>query len=336
MKPTDLAKLLDSFFLKYLPGQRNVSSNTIHAYSDAFSKAVAYFRDEKGVPQEKLSLADFTRESVTDFLSYLESDHNCSISTRNQRLAAIKSFFRYVSVEEPSRLLKCQEILAIRNKKAPKPVMNYLTADEMQLLFAQPDTSTAKGRRNLAMLMLMYDAAVRAQELCDAKVCDLRLENPPVIRLHGKGRKVRDVPLSNLCAQALKKYVSENRLDTYEKRDQPLFFNSQGKKLTRSGVAYVLNKYVDETRTNSNGILKAISPHCLRHSKAMHLVEAGVNLIYIRDFLGHESVLTTQTYARANPEAKRHAVDSVADIVPCPDMADWTKDNDLMSFLRSL
>lgn len=336
MQPTDFARLMDSFFLKYLPGQRNVSPNTIHSYSKAFSRAVVYFRDEIGVPPEKLSLADFTRESVTNFLGYLENTLHCSISTRNQRLAALKSFFRYVSVEEPSRLLQCQEILAVHNKKAPKAEINYLTAQETQLLLAQPDTSFNKGMRDMAILMLMYDSAARVQEICDVKVCDIRLEHPPVIRLHGKGRKVRDVPLSANCAQILKKYVSDNRLDLYEMREQPLFFNSQGKKLSRSGIAYILKKYVEKTQKNDNGILKTISPHCLRHSKAMHLVEAGVNLIYIRDFLGHESVLTTQVYARSNPEAKRHAVESVADVIACPDMPDWTNDHDLMSFLNSL
>ena len=146
----------------------------------------------------------------------------------------------------------------------------------------QPDISKPKGRRDLAMLLLLYDSAARVQELCDLKVCDVRLDTPAVARLFGKGRKNREVPLSEPCVQVLQRYIQENHLDTPFRSNDPLFVNPQGKKLTRSGVSYVLAKYIRQANETADVKMPEITPHCLRHSKAMHLVEAEKNLIYIR------------------------------------------------------
>lgn len=308
MKNDDFAYYLSKFFQSYLPGIRNVSENTIHSYRDTFTKLLVYFRDVCGVPPEKMSFSILTRESMENFLAYLENEQKCSISTRNQRLAAMKSFCRFLQVERPDLLIQFQGILSIQNKKHTKPVISYLTASETRLLLKQPDTTTQKGRRDLALLSLMYDSAARVQEICDLKVSDVRLKAPAVVRLYGKGRKMREVPLDTPCAEILRRYMEETRLNQTMMSDMPLFFNSQMRKLSRSGVSYILGKYIDMVNSDSIMIPKEITPHCLRHSKAMHMVEAGINLIYIRDFLGHESVETTQVYAKANPEARRKAL----------------------------
>lgn len=336
MKNNDFAYHLTNYFTKYLPGQLNVSENTIHSYRDTFSKLLAYFKDVHSVMPEKLRFGHFGREAIDKFLHWLESSQNCGISTRNQRLAVIKSFFRYVQFEQPELLQLCQEIIGIRGKKHPKPMIQYLTGDAMKLLLAQPDASDRNGRRDLAILSVLYDSAARVQEICDLTVRSLRLTTPPVIRLTGKGRKTREVPLSAPAADILRKYTHERKLDLFEHMDEPLFTNRQGNKLTRSGIAYILAKYVDKANSAANVLPAKLSPHCLRHSKAMHLLEAGINLVYIRDFLGHEDVETTQVYARANPETKRAAIARVYNDDAAPQMADWNDDSSLLSFLKRL
>lgn len=337
MKQNDsFAYYLSRFFQSYLSGIRNVSENTIHSYRDTFTKLLVFYRDDCGIAPEKISFSVFTKENIENFLFSLENEQKCSISTRNQRLAAIKSFCRYVQIERPDLLMQCQLIMSLKNKKQPKPVISYLTISEIELLFSQPDTTTRKGRRDLALLSLMYDSAARVQEICDLKVSDVRLKSPAVIRLFGKGRKVREVPLEKPCADIIRQYMEENGLMKKRILETPLFYNNQMKKLSRSGVSYVLKKYIDKMNTGSVIIPKKITPHCLRHSKAMHMLEAGINLIYIRDYLGHESIETTQVYARANPEAKRKAIKKMELSSPSPALPDWNDDSDLMRFLHSL
>lgn len=332
----DFAYYLSKFFQSYLSGIRNVSENTIHSYRDTFTKLLVFYRDNCGIEPEKMSFSVFTREHIENFLFSLENDYKCSISTRNQRLAAIKSFCRYVQIEHPDLLMQCQLIMSLKNKKQSKPVISYLTANEVELLFNQPDTTTQKGRRDLALLSLLYDSAARVQEICNLKVSDVRLKSPAVIRLFGKGRKVREIPLEKPCVDILRRYMEENGLFRKTVLEMPLFCNNQMKKLSRSGVSYVLEKYIGKMNVGSVTIPKKITPHCLRHSKAMHMLEAGINLIYIRDYLGHESIETTQVYARANPEAKRKAIKKMELSSPSPALPDWNDDPDLMKFLHSL
>jgi site-specific recombinase XerD len=337
MKNNDFAYHLSNFFQKYLPGVRNVSENTIYSYRDTFTKLLTYFRDKESITPEKIHFSSFSRSIIEDFLFYLENDLNCSISTRNQRLAAIKSFFRYVQVERPDQLILCQSILIIKNKKTQKPVIEYLTGDEIKRLLEQPDKATRNGRRDLALLSLMYDSAARVQEICDLTVKSLRLASPPTVHLYGKGRKLREIPLSAPCTDIIFKYIEENHLSRPEMQNEPLFTNNQKRKLSRSGIAYILSKYIFKANENNEEkIAERITPHCLRHSKAMHMVEAGINLIYIRDFLGHESIETTQVYAKANPEAKRKAIEKMASLNPSPTLPDWNDNPDLMDFLRKL
>lgn len=279
---------------------------------------------------------NLSRELILEFLQYLETERKCSISSRNQRLAALKSFAKYVQIECPDEMILCQRILSIDSKKAAKPTVQYLSNQQTDILMEQPDISTPKGRRDLAMILLLYDSAARVQELCDLRICDIRIDSLPVVHLLGKGRKGRDVPLTKPCAQVLRQYICENHLDIPERRNDQLFTNPQGKKLTRSGVSYVLAKYSHKANTAVDSFFPQITPHCLRHSKAMHLVEAGKNLIYIRDFLGHESIETTQVYAKANPEARRKALETMDTRMNTPAMPDWNDDPDLKAFLKTL
>ena len=233
----------------------------------------------------------------------------------------------------PDQLLLCGEIInGIHSKKSPKPVIQYLDKNGITLLLAQPDLSTIYGRRDLAILVLLYDAGARVQELCDLTQQNLRLDGLPTVTLTGKGNKSRFVPLSTQTAQILRKYTKEQRFKPPNHMEQPLFANRQGQKLTRGGVSWILDKYVKKANESTPLALPpTLTPHCLRHSKAMHLLESGSNLIYIRDFLGHEEVNTTQIYAKANPEVKRAALEKVYQSPDMPQLSNWNNDPILLN-----
>ncbi|MBF0312915.1 MAG: tyrosine-type recombinase/integrase [Oligoflexia bacterium] len=183
---------------------------------------------------------------------------------------------------------------------------------------------------------VLYDTGARVQELIDIKICDVILGSSPVVVLNGKGNKIRRVPLMKNTIAILKRYLSENDLEKQWKNQHPLFVNSQHKKLTKEGVTYILNKYVSMARAGSPLVPEYVSPHVLRHSKAIHLLQAGVNLIYIRDFLGHADIKTTEVYAKTDTETKRKAIEGAYPDIINSDMPDWNKDKELLSWLSGL
>lgn len=337
MKNYDFAYHVTNFLTVYLPRQRNASQNTILSYRDTFSKLLCFCREERGLAPEKVRFDNIDARLVEDFMLWLESSAGAGASTRNQRLAALRSFFRYLQIEAPERLLLCQNVLAVRRARKAKPLVKYLTHEQIKLLLGQPDANDWDGRRDLAMLYLLYDSAARVQEICDVTVGDIHTSAPATVRLTGKNRKTRIVPLSTAVSELLRQYINERGLSTPGMAAMSLFTNRQGKKLTRGGISYILAKYAEKTNEDSQDALPpTLTPHSLRHSKAMHLLESGVNLIYIRDFLGHEDVKTTQVYAKANPELKREAIlkahaDDSALLFPA-----WQDNPGLMKFLKSL
>jgi integrase/recombinase XerD len=221
------AGLVSAYFSVYLAGTKNVSTNTIYSYRDTFVIFHGYLEKYCGFKLEKMLFNDLSRELILEFLQYLETERKCSISSRNQRLAALKSFAKYVQIECPDEMILCQRILSIDSKKAAKPTVQYLSNQQTDILMEQPDISTPKGRRDLAMILLLYDSAARVQELCDLRICDIRIDSLPVVHLLGKGRKSRDVPLTKPCAQVLRQYICENHLDIPERRNDQLFTNPQ-------------------------------------------------------------------------------------------------------------
>lgn len=334
MKSKDFAACLTEFLSRYLPELKNVSHNTISSYCDTFRLFLEYCRDVVRIKIEKLSLSDINPELVDGFLEWLESERKNSISTRNQRLAAIHSFVKFVQTQDPKLLLNFQRILDIPVKKKASKPPQHLTKEEVAVILRQPDILTPHGRRDATILCVLYDTAARAQELCDLRVADVRLEHPANIRLTGKGRKTRVVPLLPATIQNLKNYLSENRLLDPEKNHCPLFPNREGNHLTRAGLRYILTKYVQQTEKNGDVIPKRISPHVFRHTKAMHVYESGNNLIYVRDFLGHADISTTGIYARTSLNMKRQALAKVSDS-PVPDVPSWVQNNDMLSWLKN-
>ncbi|MFZ3085017.1 MAG: tyrosine-type recombinase/integrase [Candidatus Hydromicrobium sp.] len=338
-KINDFAWYLSLFLSKYLPGQRNLSVNTIASYRDTFKLFLIFCDEAKGLKPEKVTFNSVTQKTITDFLEWIERKRKCSIATRNQRLSAIHAFFRYVQKESPNNLFEIHRILKIPLKKKPKPMVPYLSSDELKILFEQPDLDLKQGRRDLVLLVLMYDTAARVSELIDLKIGDIRLSSPSVVALHGKGDKTRHVPITGKTKNLLAAYLEEHKRYHWgiATEDTPVFFNQQHKKLSRWGVSYILKKYVEMAGKNTKfSIDIAVTPHVLRHSKAMGLLQAGVNLIYIRDFLGHSNVVTTEIYARADSEMKRKAIESAYMDLSPSDMPKWEENEDLMYWLQNL
>ena len=239
MKPTDFAKHLTDFLTTYLSGQKNVSKNTIFSYRDTFKLLLKYCRDIKDISPEKITMVTLSSELITDFLQWLQAERKCCASTRNQRLASIHSFFRYAQGEDPSGIYHFQKVIAIPAKKTEKKLVAHLTQEAIKLLLEQPDCHSARGRRDLTLMSLLYDTAARVQELIDIKVCDVILNTPALIVLHGKGKKTRRVPIMKNTVKLLQIYLSENGLDKQWKDQHPLFTNNQHIKLTKEGVSYI-------------------------------------------------------------------------------------------------
>jgi integrase/recombinase XerD len=336
MKPTDFSVHVTHFLTHHLAAQRNLSPNTIKAYRDVFTLLLRFCRDDRCLALERLCLKKIDAPLVEAFLDHLANDRHASIRTQNHRLAALHAFFRYVQSEVPEHLLQCQQILAIPLRRHAHPIVEYLSKEYLTEILAQPDLRKRAGRRDAVLLSVLYDTGARVQELVDLTAGDVRLDPPAQIRLMGKGRKMRAVPLMQMTAQILRDHLHENRLDRPEQFDRPLFQNRQGKRLSRWGVRYILDKYVQAVRSVHPGFTQVVSPHSLRHTKGMHLLQSGVSLEIIRDFLGHVDVKTTQIYARANLEMKRKALERISDTSPMPTIPSWKNDKSLLAWLHSL
>jgi site-specific recombinase XerD len=338
MKPTDFAKYMTLFFSEYLPGAKNVSPNTILSYSDTFRLFLLYCRDYENIEPEKLRVKSFNDKLLLRFLDWLQKERGCSIATRNIRLAAIHSFFRYLQAYEPGQLLTCQRILQVPFKKHQTSIIRHLTPEQTRDLLAIPGFATHSSRRDTTLLSVLYDTGARVQELCDLRVRDVRLDHPSIIELTGKGRKTRHVPIMENTVKLLRSYMEENALFHNGSQDIPLFFNQRRSKLTRGGVSHILHKYANTLSEQYQNVPSKLTPHVLRHSKAMHMYQSGVSLVYIRDILGHVDLATTDTYARADTESKRKALEDVyPDITPNADvLPDWNLDLNLIDYLKSL
>lgn len=282
--PEDVAKHLSRFLGIYLPHDRNVSPNTIASYRDTFVSFLTYLKDNKGIKAEKITFEVLNRDNVVDYLRWIVEEQRSSISTRNNRLAAIRSFVSYLQYECVDHLDEWQRILAIRNMKKPHSVPKHFSTEGIRELLNQPDADNAGELRHLAILSLMYDSGCRVQELADITVGALQIQAAPfTVAIYGKGRKVRTVPMSKNVAEIIRKYMHAFKIEGLGTRSNaPLFFNHANEKLTRAGITYILKKYADMARVKCpSEIPESVSCHQLRHSRAMHLMQSGVNMVWI-------------------------------------------------------
>jgi site-specific recombinase XerD len=338
-KPEEFAMLVSKYLTDYLKIQKNLSNNTILSYRNTFMLLLMFMQNTKSIPPERMEFSYLDSKCVQDFLYWLETERNCSISTRNQRLAAIHSFVKYTMFVRPDMLHSCQQILRVSYKNAPQALIHYLTENETKLLLSQPDTTTNKGVRDAAMLSLLYDSAARVQEFIDLSIDDLRLTSPATLTLTGKGKKMRQVPIMKRTLQLLEQYISINSLSCKRNSGHPLFVSHTGNRFTRPGITHVLNKYCLQA-FGIGGIAFAVTPHILRHGKGIHMLRAGINIYYIKEFLGHSSLSTTERYyVRADTEMKRRELLKMTEYatpLPINEIPSWKKDSNLLSWLKSL
>ena len=328
---------MSSYLTVFLPGIKGASYNTIASKRDTYILLLKYCDEVKHLKPEKVDIPILTADVIIGYLDWLESTRNVGISTRNIRLAAIKSLFSYIQTQTPDYIYQRQQILSIPRKKEPEHTLEYLSLEGVKAVLDTVDPTTRQGIRDLALLTIMYDSAARVQEIADLKVDDFRAERPATLRLTGKGQKTRIIPLMEPAALLLSKYIEIYHPNHRSRHNIPLFANRKKEKLTRAGIAYILNKYVELARKEKPELIPdTVSPHGFRHSKSMHMLQAGVPLIYIRDFLGHSEISTTEIYARCDSEQKRKAIEAACPEIVRAEVPMWQNDISLLGWLQSL
>ncbi|MCP3956614.1 MAG: site-specific integrase [bacterium] len=301
----DFPQLLQDFFLQRLIAQRGASQRTIESYRDAFELLLHFAEEHTGRPASSFALSDLDAPLILDFLDHLEQKRGNSTRTRNARLTAIRSFMRYAGLRDPTALPVTQRILAIPAKRFDKPVLGYLSRDEIQAVLDAPDRSTWSGHRDVVLLLTVYNSGARVSEITALRVADVLLERRTSLLLHGKGRKERVVPLWPNTATHLRAWLK--RID--RSFDGPVFPNRAGKALSRSGVRQRLARAVSKATEHCPSLAgRKVSPHTLRHTTAMHLLQSGVDLTVIALLLGHEDPSTTHQYLEADLAMKEAAL----------------------------
>lgn len=301
----EFATLLQRFFAERLMQQQHASPRTVSAYRDTFRLLLRYAEHEKHRSPTQLTLNDFNAPLVLGFLAHLEAERHNSVRSRNARLAAVRAFAQYVALQCPPAVRLVQQILAIPMKRFEKPLLGFLSRDEIQAMLAAPDATTWCGRRDRLMLALLYNTGARVSELIGVRVADVSLDVTPSVRLHGKGRKQRTVPLWRETAVEIRSWLRATGLGP----DQPLVPSRQWTPMTRANVAQRISlAATGATRQCPQLTGRRVSPHTLRHSTAMHLLQAGVDITVIAVWLGHESPVTTHGYVEADLAMKEDAL----------------------------
>jgi len=335
---SNLLYFLSRYLNQYLLLTVGASQNTIKAYSDTFKLLFKFAKEKYKLKPNKIYLEMIDKKLLLNFSTWITDVRKCSDTTKNLRMSNIKAFFSYIQSEIPSLSFHAQTIIQIPKKKEPRKVVEYLSTDGVKLILQQPDTTSLIGKKHLVILSFMYATASRVQELTDVSIRDFKFNNSDSIKLTGKGNKARLVPLEHDIIVLLERYIEheKNRRSIYN-NDDPLFLNPSDKKFTRQGISYIVKKYANMAREkNPDLIPKGVHPHTFRHSRAMALLQAGVELIYIRDFLGHYSVTTTEVYARANNELTRKALLKVSPLQNSINTPVWQEDKDLLEYLKDL
>lgn len=331
MTTATLPALIQQFFTDRLCIQMAASPNTIAGYRDTFRLLLRFASEQTGKGPAKLKLDDLDCALVGDFLTHVESERRNSARSRNTRLAAIRSFYRFVAMNEPAYMLHCQKILAMPGKRYVRRIVEFLNRAEMDALLAAPDRSTWLGRRDHAILILALQTGLRVSEIISLRRCDIVGGSGAHIRCEGKGRKQRCTPLRRETLKVLEVWLKERAGNEAD----PLFPTIRGTKLSRDALERIVRKHtVTGSRSCPSLIGKRVSPHVLRHSTAMELLHHGVDQTVIALWLGHESVETTQIYVHADLRLKEAALARIK--APSSNPGRYRPDDKLLAFLESL
>lgn len=336
-KETDFAICLGKFFSTYLMGSRKVSPATFDTYRITYIKLFTFFETVLGIAPDKIKLKDLTRENIEAFIAWLENHEENSPSTCNLRLASINSFVSFLIYERPEFMHNYQKILSIKQKKTAEKEISYLKEDGIKLLLQQVDIDSTDGLRDMVILQVLITTGIRVSELINIHVYDVSFSDPKAIKVVGKGNKARFVPLDKHVLPYLKQYMKKYGLDRPERSSNWLFFNHSMDQFTRQGITYIVKKYGDEAREIDPSLIpKDLSPHKLRHTTAMLLVNNKMDLIYIRDLMGHVSVKTTEVYAKADVAKKQKAIEEASKNILPNEIPVWQNNNGLMNTLMKM
>jgi len=326
-----LPQLLHGFFHDWLAQQRNVSVHTVRSYRDTWRLLLRFVAERGKRTVAKLTIEQITGADVLAFLQHWEQERKASIGTRNCRLAAVRSFFSFVADREPLLAAQCAGVLRIPTKRAAHRPLRSLDLDEVKAILAQPNRKTMEGQRDHVLLALLYNTGARIQETLNLCPQEIRLESPAQVRLFGKGRKERFCPLWPETVDLLKALLKQQATGDQDR----IFVNRYGDPLGASGVRYKLRQYVEAAAKKVPSLAaKRVSPHLFRHSTAVHLVASGVDVLVIKNLLGHEDLNTTNHYAQADLETKRKALEKVGERPGRPPR--WRGERDLLAWLDSL
>ena len=304
-RSADFPRLLETFFLDRLLQQRRASPYTIASYRDSFRLLLAFAQKRLQKAPSVLLLQDLDAPLISAFLDHVENERGNSPRSRNVRLAAIRSFFRYAALQEPKHAGLIQRVLAMPNKRFERRPIDFLVRAEIDALLAAPDRSTWSGRRDHALLLVAVETGLRCSELAGLRIESLVLERGAHVRCHGKGRKERCTPLRKATVAVLRGWLRERAGSASD----PLFPNARAGQLSPDGIEYIVAKHVAVARRRCASLTrKRVTPHVLRHTAAMELLKAGVDRAVIALCLGHESVETTQMYLSADLELKERAL----------------------------
>ena len=325
------AALVQAFFVEYLLNQKNASPRTLAAYRDAFRLLLRFVHETKGVEPANLSVTDLDAPTILAFLDNIEQKRANCIRSRNARLAAIRSFFRFVQMREPAALAVASRVLAIPVKRTERKLIGYLTRSEIDAILAATDRTSWAGRRDHALLLTLYNSGARVSEIIGVRRDEIIFDPAASLKLHGKGRKERAVPLWAKTAQVLRTWFKE----LGDQSDGLAFPSARARRLSRHGVCYLLSRAAERAAPACPSLTgNRISPHVIRHSTAMHLLQAGVDTAVIALWLGHESVETTHGYVEADLTMMENAVGKLAPAGITPRR--FKPDDKLLAFLTAL
>lgn len=339
MTPASLGSLLHSFFDDYLKAQKGLRPNSVTSYADGMMLFLQFASKTLDRKVTKLEIDDLDADLVSSFLNSLEESRGNAAQSRNQRLGALRAFFEYVGSRLPDRLALAQRVAAIPRKRVQPPETVYLEREEIESVLASLPSGGQRALRDRSLLLFLYNSGARVQEAADLRAGDIQFSPNPCVRLHGKGDKWRVCPLWEETASLLKRLLEEQKGNG--STDRPVFTDATGRALTRFGIYKIVRRHAGQiTKHGSDGKRRNISPHVWRHSTAVHLLEAGVEVNTIRAWLGHASLETTNRYAEITLRTKQAALEKC--VVPgvvterIPRQPAWHSDASLLSWLQSL
>ena len=298
------SKLVQDFLTTYIIGECNYSMNTKASYSTTFYLLLKFMEEEKGIKTNKIKFESFTKEVIIQFLDWLETTRNVSIQTRNQRLTCLKSFYKYVQSNEPDLFDTCSLILSIKNKKVPNKIIPYFSENEIKIMINY--LNDIKDLKKLTMVCVLYEIGARVSEFINIKLSDLDLSESSSITLYGKGNKTRIVPISQELVKLINRYLKEDYINYGE---DYLFYSNYKKKFSRSSINKMISKLIKKLNNKyPSNFNKNYTPHSFRHTKATHLYNNGTPLLYIKEFLGHSTITSTEIYATPDTKKQREEI----------------------------